>query len=71
MLSVFMTKNMEDQIFMKKYEPKKKRYNDLGALAREMIDNRVRMVFTGHTIATKNQIFTMLDGEILIRDADK
>ena len=56
---------------MKNYVPKKKKYNDLRSLAREMIDNRVRMVFTGHTITTKNQVFTMLDGEILIRDADK
>ena len=55
----------------KNYEPKKKKYNDLRTLAREMIDNRVRMVFTGHSITTKNQIFTMFDGEILIRDADK
>ena len=53
---------------MKNYTPKKKRYNDLGALAREMIDNKVRMVFSGHTITTKKQVFTMLDGEIIIRD---
>jgi hypothetical protein len=53
---------------MKEYKPKKKKYNDLSTLAREMIDNRVRMVFSGHTITTKKQVFTMLDGEIIIRD---
>ena len=53
---------------MKQYQPKKKKYNDLATLAREMIDNRIRMIFTGHTITTKKQVFTMLDGEIIIRD---
>ena len=56
---------------MKKYTPKKKKYNDLGALAREMIDNKMGILFSGHSITTKKQIFTMLDGEILIRDITK
>ena len=52
----------------KKYEPKKKKYNDLASLAREMIDNRIRMVYNGMSITTKKQTFTMYDGELLIRD---
>lgn len=55
----------------KNYTPKKKKYNDLATLAREMIDNKMGILFTGHTITTKKQIFTMLDGEILIRDIIK
>ena len=55
----------------KKYTPKKKKYPDLGTLAREMIDNKMGILFSGHTITTKNQVFTMLDGEILIRDITK
>ena len=52
----------------KNYVPKKAKYNDLATLAREMIDARVRMVFTGVAIETKKQRFTMYDGQILIRD---
>ena len=52
----------------KSYVPKKTKYNDLATLAREMIDARVRMVFTGVAIETKKQRFTMYDGQILIRD---
>ena len=52
----------------KRYEPKKKKYNDLRTLAREMIDSRVRMVYNGISITTKKQTFTMYDGELLIRD---
>ena len=55
---------------MKKYAPKKKKYNDLATLAREMIDNRVRMIYDGIRITTSKQIFTMFDGELLIRDKD-
>ena len=54
----------------KTYVPKKPKYKDLSSLAREMIDERVRMVFTGIAIETKNQRFTMYDGEILVRDLD-
>jgi len=54
----------------KTYQPKKPKYKDLSSLAREMIDERVRMVFTGIAIETKNQRFTMYDGEILVRDLD-
>ena len=56
---------------MKKYTPKKKKYPDLATLAREMIDNKMGILFTGHTITTQKQTFTMLDGEILIRDIIK
>ena len=61
----------------KKYVPKKKKYNDLSTLAREMTDNKIRIEFTGHSITTKNQIFTLFDGEILtydlknLRESDK
>jgi hypothetical protein len=54
----------------KTYQPKKPKYKDLSSLAREMIDEKVRMVFTGIAIETKNQRFTMYDGEILVRDFD-
>ncbi len=54
----------------KNYVPKKEKYKDLSSLAREMIDERVRMVFTGIAIETKKQSFTMYDGEILVRDLD-
>ena len=55
---------------MKKYAPKKKKYNDLATLAREMIDSRVRMIYDGIRITTSKQIFTLFDGELLIRDKD-
>lgn len=55
---------------MKKYTPKKKKYNDLRTLAREMIDARVGMIYDGIRITTRKQIFTMFDGELLIRDKD-
>lgn len=54
----------------KGYVPKKKKYNDLRTLAREMIDARVRMIYDGIRITTSKQIFTMFDGELLIRDKD-
>jgi hypothetical protein len=52
----------------KSYVPKKPKYNDLATLAREMIDERVRMVYDGVSIRTKHQIFSLYDGQIQVRE---
>ena len=51
----------------KQYEPKKKKYNDLRSLYKEMIDNKVKVItFNGAFIETKNQRWGMYDGELVV-----
>ena len=50
------------------YEPKKKKYNDLRSLHKEMLDAGQKVTtFDGAKIETKQQIFTLFDGEIQTR----
>ena len=48
------------------YKPKKKRYNDLRSLAKEMVDNKVKIILDdGFSITTKDGTRYMLyDGQI-------
>ena len=53
---------------MKNYEPKKKKYNDLRSLFREMIDAGVFVsLFDGTRIETKEATYMMYDGQLLVR----
>ena len=49
----------------KPYTPKKKRYNDLRTLSREMTDAKVKHTFIGWKIETRVQKFTMVDSQVL------
>ena len=56
---------------MKQYKPKKKRYNDLSSLHREMKDKKVKIVsFDGRRIVTKSAIYTLCDSTIFIKVND-
>lgn len=51
------------------YKPKKKRYPDLRTLYREMMVAKPKvkgLVFDGIRIKTKDQLFLMFDGELII-----
>lgn len=51
------------------YKPKKKKYNDLCSLHKEMKDNGVApMAFTGAVIFTKTHQYTLLDSELIIKE---
>ena len=53
---------------MKTYQPKKKKYNDLRSLFREMIDAGVFVsLFDGTRIETREATFMMYDGQLLVR----
>lgn len=49
----------------KPYTPKKKRYNDLCTLSREMTAAKVKHAFNGCKIETKVQKFIMIDSQVL------
>ncbi len=49
----------------KPYTPKKKRYNDLRTLSREMTESKVKHTFNGWKIETKVQKFVMVDSQVL------
>ena len=49
----------------KPYTPKKKRYNDLRTLSREMTDAKIKHAFNGWKIETKVQKFVMVDSQVL------
>ena len=50
------------------YEPKKKKYNDLKSLHKEMLDAGQKVtIFDGVKIVTKDGIFTLYDGQIFVR----
>jgi hypothetical protein len=51
------------------YEPKKKRYNDLSSLHKEMKENNIApMSFDGARILTKTHQYTLLDGVITVKE---
>ena len=53
---------------MKQYQPKKKKYNNLLSLHDEMLRDKVRSLeYDGASIKTKTHVYTLLDGEILVR----
>lgn len=49
----------------KPYKPKKKRYNDLRTLSREMTEAKVKHTFNGWKIETRVEKFTMVDSQLL------
>ena len=55
------------------YEPKKKRYTDLRALAKEMQDNKVKILKDdGGTITIKGGVtYRLFDGEIVVSTGKK
>ena len=49
------------------YQPKKKKYNDLVSLAKEMVDAEVKgVLFNGHQILTNEGKYTLFDGKVII-----
>ena len=50
------------------YQPKKKQYNDLTSLAKEMMLAGEKIVFTGVAITTKNTVYGLFNGEISIKE---
>ena len=51
------------------YEPKKKKYNDLTSLHKEMKGEGIApMVFDGAAILTKTHQYTLLDSEVIIKE---
>jgi len=51
----------------KQYEPKKKKYNDLRSLYKEMVDHNVKVItFNGAFIETKKQRWGMYNGELVM-----
>ena len=56
---------------MKQYKPKKKRYNDLSSLHREMKDMKVKIEsFDGSRIVTNKATYTLCDSTIFIKVND-
>ena len=55
------------------YEPKKKRYNDLRTLAKEMQDNKVKVLKDdGCSITIKGGVkYSLFDGEIVVSSGKK
>ena len=53
---------------MKNYSPKKKRYNDLVTLSREMTDSKVKHEFDGISIKTSKQTFLLFDGDLVVKE---
>lgn len=52
----------------KKYTPKKKRYNDLVTLSREMTDSKVKHEFDGISIKKGKQTFLLFDGDLIVKE---
>ena len=52
----------------KKYNPKKKRYNDLVTLSNEMTNEKVKHEFDGTSIKTKKQTFLLFDGDMVVKE---
>ena len=52
----------------KVYQPKKKQYNDLTSLAKEMVFAGEKIVFTGVAITTKNTVYGLFDGIVSIKE---
>ena len=51
------------------YKPKKKRYNDLSTLFKEMKDNSVKITdFDGAKILTKGHKYVLYDGNITVTE---
>ena len=51
------------------YEPKKKRYNDLTTLFKEMKENNVKITeFNGAAIITKGHKYVLYDGNIIVKE---
>jgi len=48
------------------YQPKKKQYNDLTSLAKEMMLAGEKIIFTGVAITTKNTVYGLFDGTVSI-----
>ena len=54
----------------KVYQPKKKQYNDLSALAKEMIIAGEKVInFDGHSIQTKTAYYGLFDGTVSVIEA--
>lgn len=54
------------------YKPKKKRYNDLRSLYKEMLASKQKGVtFDGIKIVSKKAEYMMYDGELIIKDLTK
>jgi len=52
-----------------KYEPKKKKYNDLLSLHDEMLKEGIKnLEYNGHWVKTKTHIYTLVDGIIKTRE---
>ena len=52
----------------KKYNPKKKRYNDLVTLSREMTDAKVKHEFDGISIKVGKQTFLLCDSDLVVKE---
>ena len=52
----------------KKYSPKKKRYNDLSTLSREMTEAKIKHEFDGISIRVGKQTFLLFDGDLVIKE---
>ena len=51
------------------YKPKKKKYNDLSSLYKEMKDDNVKITeFNGASILTKKHKYILCDGVISIKE---
>ena len=56
---------------MKKYIPKKKKYNTLGAFRDELEENKIKVTnFVGHTLRTKQMEYCLVDGQVYGSPAD-
>jgi hypothetical protein len=51
------------------YQPKKKKYNDLSTLFKEMKDSNVKITdFDGAAILTKGHKYVLYDGSIIVTE---
>jgi hypothetical protein len=50
------------------YKPKKKKYNDLCSLNKEMKEASVSTTFNGAAILTKSHVYTLCDSIVKIKE---